>query len=213
METTKCRRRPELTGCFDVLLPRTAYDPLSTDTLQVNFALELLAQPLEAFPPSNSFAGAGVYGLYYVGTKSLYAPLARRPHLTPIYVGQSARPKRPQHPALFQRMGKHAKSIDASGDLRLSEFQCRSLVLVPSWIEFAEHLLIDIFNPVWNNVLTGLGSNPTGGPRSPQRLSRWDALHGGRAGAGTGAARWTTAELRRLVRDHLTAHPPRRRRP
>jgi hypothetical protein len=159
------------------------------------------------------FPGAGVYGLYYVGNGRTYAPLAAR-RVTPIYVGQSARPNSPAHPALCDRMQKkHARSIAASGDLKLSDFMCRALVLVPEWIEFAEHQLIDYFRPLWNKAIPGLGSNPTGGPRSAQQMSKWDVLHGGRAGAGTGAPRWTKAELRKLIREYLAAFPPRTRRP
>lgn len=192
---------------------RPAYDPVAMESLQASFVRQLLAQRLEEFPPAARFAGAGVYGLYYVGKNPLYLALAAAPRLTPIYIGQSARPKRPAHPALCERMRKHAGSIGSSSDLKLSDFLCRALVLVPAWIEFAEHLLIDYFRPVWNQGLTGLGSNPTGGPRSRQKVSRWDALHGGRSGAGTGAASWTKAELSQIIFDHLASHPPRKRRP
>ena len=192
---------------------RTPFDPLALDNLQVTFVRQLLGHSFEPFPPPTPFPGAGVYGLYYIGSNPLYAALAASRRLSPIYVGQSARPNRPVSPALCQRISKHAGSVGASSNLSLSDFRCRALVLVPAWIEFAEHLLIEYFQPVWNKALTGLGSNPTGGRRSGQQVSRWDALHGGRAGAGTGSASWTRKELTKMVQDHLAAHPPLNRKP
>jgi hypothetical protein len=53
----------------------------------------------------------------------------------------------------------------------------------------------------------------TGGNRSAQQMSKWDVLHGGRAGAGTGAPRWAKAEIRKDIRDYLGGHAPRKRRP
>ena len=41
------------------------FDPLAVENVGVTLAVELLERPLHGMPPTEGFAGAGVYALYY----------------------------------------------------------------------------------------------------------------------------------------------------
>ena len=81
---------------------------------------------------------------------------------------------------LFRRLLEHAKSIEQTRNLRLEEFKCRYLVVVPVLITLAERFLIDHFRPVWNTVIDGFGNHDPGAGRRNMRRPRWDILHPGR---------------------------------
>lgn len=106
----------------------------------------------------------------------------------PIYIGK-ADPKGgrrggvlDQKPgaALFNRLSKHARSIDQASNLELTDFRCRYLVVDEVWIRMAERMLISWYLPVWNVVVDGFGNNDPGGRRATQYRSAWDVLHPGR---------------------------------
>jgi hypothetical protein len=134
-----------------------------------------------------------VYALYYTGSLSFYRELAQsmateRPR--PIYVGKAI-PKGGRtgglgfgdvitH-ALYDRLRKHARSIDMADDLQRSDFQVRYLALDDVWIPLGENMLIETYQPVWNKVIAGFGNNPPGQGRVAQKVSLWDILHPGRA--------------------------------
>jgi hypothetical protein len=82
--------------------------------------------------------------------------------------------------ALHQRLVQHATSIEQAENLKLEEFRCRYLVVVPVWISLAERFLIDHFRPVWNTVVDGFGNHDPGQGRVNMRRPRWDILHPGR---------------------------------
>ena len=50
-----------------------AYNPLSVDELGHNAARALMEYPADVVPPGESFDGAGVYTLHYVGQFRAYA--------------------------------------------------------------------------------------------------------------------------------------------
>lgn len=160
------------------------YNPLSLDELGRNAVRALMDYPTETMPPSEAFAGAGVYSLHYDGRHPAYADLRGEP----IYVGKADPPGRrqgrrsPQRDAsvLFQRLAHHARSIDAAHNLRLTDFSCRWLVLDPVWIGLTEQVLIAEYQPIWNVVVDGFGNNDPGRGRWNQRRSQWDTLHPGR---------------------------------
>lgn len=164
--------------------------------------------------------GAGVYALYYTGEFEEYASIAaRNTHerwSLPIYVGKAIPPggriggmAQPAHAigALRDRLRRHAQSIEQATNLLLADFGFRSLVVDDVWIPLGENMLIETFRPLWNTNVSGFGSNPTGGPRASQALSRWDTLHPGRVGAGqaSGAA---VDEVIALVRGYASELPP-----
>ncbi len=95
-----------------------------------------------------------------------------------FYVGK-ADPKKFGN-SLFSRLGQHRKSIAASSNLNVEDFQCRYIIVDDVWIPFGEQLLIDMFKPIWNEQIRGFGSNPLGKERITQTPSNWDLLHPGR---------------------------------
>ena len=176
------------------LAPIEPFDPLAVENVGVTVALELLEQPVEAFPPAKPFAGAGVYVLYYRGDLEAYRPL--RSMFTredgcwwiPLYVGRALRVNARQgfstRPLggreLYNRIKAHVASIRATRNLDISDFGCRYLVLNDAYIPLAESVLITTLRPLWNGM--GLGSNGTGAPRLKGKASLWDSLHPGRGG-------------------------------
>ena len=72
-----------------------------------------------------------------------------------------------------------------------------------SFIGLAESILVSIFDPLWNRILDGFGNNPTGSPRSPQGVSKWDQFHPGRR-RGLGASRIDMAVISQRVTDYFT---------
>lgn len=200
------------------------YNPLAkphlAESIQRRF-LQSAIMPLADDAARNEAKGAGVYALYYNGQFAEYIEIARRNRgdlwSLPIYVGKAIPPggrvgglSQAAHAvgALRDRLRRHAQSIEQAGNLRLEDFNFRSLVVDDIWIPLGENMLIESFKPLWNTSLSGFGSNPTGGPRAGQAGSRWDTLHPGRSGAGqaTGAA---IEEVVSLVREYVANLPPR----
>jgi hypothetical protein len=156
--------------------------------------------------------------LYYVGPFADYAPItaanARNAWAAPIYVGKAV-PAGTRigsgidsalsaTRALKDRLTRHSRSIEEAQNLELSDFHFRYLVIDDVWIPLGEAVLIESFQPLWNTLISGFGSNPTGGPRSTQALSRWDTLHPGRAGAGTSAGN-EVEQVRKLIREYFAS--------
>ena len=166
-----------------------AYDPLDYDNLARSVVHALLDARPNELPPDDAFFGSGVYALYYCGTLPFYADFASEDLHTPIYVGKAvpsggrkgSPSKIPQATTeLYRRLGQHAKSVEQTHNLALSEFRCRFLVVVPVWITLAERFLIDHFQPVWNSVIDGFGNHAPGRGRRDMRRPRWDVVHPGR---------------------------------
>lgn len=188
------------------------YDPLDYENLANSVVRALMEQPPCQLPPPESFTGPGVYAIYYAGDMACYAPLVRRKHETPIYVGKAipagARKGRAeQEPSggtpLFTRLSQHARSIEQAENLALDEFRCRYLVVVPVWVGLAERFLISHFQPVWNTVLDGFGNHDPGKGRRAGARPRWDIVHPGRAWAAELEARERQQEITAEVQRHL----------
>ena len=188
---------------------RKPFNPLDKVHLGESVVGALLQQPVHTLPPA-SFVGAGIYALYYVGSLSLYEPVAALNRLDqfkcPIYVGKAIpagarRGKVGLEEAagkdLYKRLAQHGKSIEAASNLHLTDFFCRYLVVDDIWIPLAESLLIKQFTPVWNQLIDGFGNNDPGKGRIGQRLSQWDTLHSGRSWATKLAA--STADIDSLI--------------
>ncbi|MGW1447616.1 Eco29kI family restriction endonuclease [Micromonospora sp. NPDC002411] len=202
------------------------YNPLDRVELGKSVERALLARPLVPLPPETSFAGAGLYAIYYVGALDLYQPIAppmRAAGEIPIYVGRASAPGARQgalglqgtttQPALFNRLRQHGKSVQLAEaycaerhqlGLRLEDFRCRYLVADDIWVPLAEALLIGHYRPVWNVLIDGFGNHDPGKGRSSQARSSWDMLHPGRVWAAKRpATKKDTHHLRREVVDHL----------
>ena len=205
----------ELRGSSQTLA--TPFNPLAIPNVALTLAVELLEQPITSLPPLKSFSGAGVYAIYYIGKFDIYARLSElnseNSCRVPIYVGKAVRKgarvgiefKATTQAALFNRLKLHAKSIEGAG-LELRDFRCKFLVVEDAFVALAESVLIGVFRPLWNQVVTGFGNNPTGGPRSTQAQSMWDTLHPGRR-RGSGQAKAKTEAIRIVVENHLRANP------
>ncbi len=169
------------------------YNPLDKRNLGFSVAEALLLRDPVAMGDLRSFAGAGVYAIYYVGNHPAYAPLtalhAKTPYARPIYVGKSVPPGARKGGfglgaaagnALFNRLRQHRASIEEANDLNVADFFCRYLVVDDIWIPLGESLLIEMFQPVWNKVIDGFGNHDPGKGRYRQKRSPWDTLHPGR---------------------------------
>ena len=170
------------------------FNPLDKQNLGRSVFIELTRRPLVPIASLTPFKGAGVYAVYYVGSKPLYQPTnavgANRNR--PIYVGKAV-PSGARKGnlgltcdpgfVLFNRLKEHSESISVVENLDVDDFQCRFLAVDDIWIPLAESLLIATYSPLWNVVLEGFGNHDPGKGRVNQRRSVWDSLHPGRTWA------------------------------
>ena len=171
------------------------FNPLDKRNLGVSVADALLAKKPIPLPPAESFDGAGIYAIYYIGDFPAYKKIAERNRGNkfgaPIYVGKaippggrkgSLDPNAKAGPVLFKRLGEHADSIrQASGTLKLADFSCRYLLVDDIWIPLGESLLIQQFAPLWNRTIDGFGNHDPGAGRYNGQCPAWDIVHPGRS--------------------------------
>ncbi len=188
-----------------------AYDPLDYDNLARSIVEALLCGPEAPLPPCETFEGAGVYAIYYHGDFEGYAPLVKAHCPPPIYVGMAvptgARKGGRSASAgreLCQRLKQHAKSVEQAENLRLDDFTCRYLVVVPVWITLAERFLVEHYKPVWNVAIDGFGNHDPGAGRHGMKRPRWDILHPGRPWAAELAAAESFEQVLRKLQDSFT---------
>ena len=160
----------------------------------VDAAVDFLrCTPTQPLPPPSSFAGPGVYLIYYTGPYEPYAPIAesnRQKYEKPIYAGKAspsgrrqARSTSSSSTALYGRLREHERSIRATDTLSRQDFTCRLMILDGKdrgMIATVEAALIDRYKPLWNSCIDGFGNHDPGKNRYHQRLAEWDALHPGR---------------------------------
>lgn len=171
------------------------FNPLDKKNLGTSVAEALLKQKTGPLPPDESFHGAGIYAIYYLGGFPAYKHVsvmnAGRRLRAPIYVGKAI-PKGgrkgivdPEEKGkdVYKRLREHADSISTTSTLKLSDFRCQHLLVDDIWIPLAESLLIQRFKPVWNVVLDGFGNHTPGKGRFKGRCPSWDVVHPGRAWA------------------------------
>ena len=171
------------------------FNPLDKRNLGHSVAEALLNRPVTLLPP-DAFEGAGIYAIYYIGNYPVYKPIAvknRSNHFeAPIYVGKAV-PEgarkgglgldAPAGKVLFKRLTEHAKSIQEATNLKLEDFRCRYLVTDDIWIPLGESLVIEMFKPLWNQLIDGFGNHDPGSGRYNQQRSPWDVIHPGRGWA------------------------------
>ncbi len=152
--------------------------------------------PVHQLPPPESFAGSGVYALYYVGAHPLYAPYREINRLSfdlPIYVGKAVprgwRQSRISHDLASQsqelasRLREHSRSIGLGAGLSIDDFYCRFVIFeeaTSDMIGTIEAALIKLSRPLWNSSVDGFGNHDPGAGRYEQAKSDWDVLHPGR---------------------------------
>lgn len=197
--------------------PKSVFDPSDPNTSGRVVSLTLVAQDRHPLGEVPHFYGSGVYAIYYRGAFEAYAPLARKDH--PIYVGK-ADPEDPnakeavsQGTKLSDRLREHAKNIArATTTLRISDFDCRFLIVQSGFQKAAEDYLINFFKPIWNSetrICHGLGKHGDDAGTRANKRSPWDTLHPGRAWADATEANQIEPEvIRAQIARHLATYPP-----
>ena len=166
------------------------FNPLDKRNLGQSVLNALTTLPLKPLGQMERFSGAGVYAIYFVGTKCLYEPLrVESSRDRPIYVGKAI-PSGARKggsflnldpgEALYNRLREHADSINEVYDLNVDDFLCRYLAVDDVWIPLAESLLITKYLPLLNVVIEGFGNHDPGKGRTNQQRSLWDTMHPGR---------------------------------
>lgn len=201
-------------------MPPPLFNPLDKVNLGKSVVEALMATEAAALNDLAKFRGAGVYAIYYSGDFSPYRKLAllNRPDPThPIYIGK-ATPRggrkglttdaSADSHALHARLSEHTDSIKASADLGIADFKCRQLAVDDIWIGLGETLLIQRFNPLWNQVVEGFGNHDPGKGRHKGMRPLWDELHSGR----TWAKKCKSAKMGRVqilakVAEYMAALP------
>lgn len=196
------------------------FNPLDKKNLGTSVAEALLSRPRCELPPSEAFAGAGVYAVYYRGDFAPYQPLALRNSSgderndKPIYVGRAVpagarkgllKPGNQGAP-LYNRLAEHAASIEAVDNLKREDFFCRYLIVDDIWIPLGESLLISMFRPLWNQVVDGFGNHDPGSGRHAGRRAPWDMIHSGRPWAAKLQAGRSVAAIGEDISKFLSAH-------
>lgn len=162
------------------------FDPLSTKDLTNIICARFEQEPLRDLADGLSrFEGSGLYAIYhYQGVDELYDPL--NDYKIPVYVGQSrshnsatGQPTTSSTP-LWSRVRKHRRSIDGAANLVLADFGVRLLRLPDVHCDLGENGLRVGYQPVWNSILTGFGSNEQGSSTRSSAKSKWDTVHPGR---------------------------------
>lgn len=149
--------------------------------------------PIQPLPPLESFEGAGVYALYFIGKKGIYKKfheINRLDFRLPIYVGKAVprgwrqgRIAESASQELYRRLCEHAKSIVAAENLSKDDFLCRFMILenaASNLIGTVEAALIRHYQPLWNSHVDGFGNHDPGSGRYNQECSEWDIIHSGR---------------------------------
>ncbi len=195
------------------------FNPLHKKNLGISVAEALLAKDVEQLPPMKQFDGAGIYAIYYIGKFPAYEVIAKlnsgRKFGCPIYVGKAV-PEgarkggfgldTPVGNVLFKRLCEHAKSIQQTKNLDISDFFCRYLTVDDIWIPLGESLLIEMFSPLWNKAVDGFGNHDPGSGRYNQQISPWDVLHSGRSWAVKLKSGKSEKEVSEGVKKFLMSH-------
>lgn len=198
--STPTRRRLEsgvreiVDGLNDVLReldpvrqPRFVFDAGNPAVVGRFVALAMIAQTRGPLAEVERFYGSGVYALYYNGDFPDYAAI--RGSETPIYVGKAdpatsqAKTPMEQGERLSTRLRDHRRNIQKAENLRIEDFEYRSLVVQSGWQEAAESYLINLFQPVWNDetkICYGFGKHGDDPGTRANKRSPWDTLHHGR---------------------------------
>jgi len=168
------------------------FNPLAKESLGRSIVEALLAPPLLPLNDVEVFVGAGIYAIYYCGDFPNYAGLSSLNQVAatyPIYVGKAV-PKGGRKGAsadasldsmaLSKRLREHKGSIDSVDSLSVADFNYRYLVLDDIWISLGEALVIQRFQPLWNQVIEGFGNHDPGAGRYTGMRPLWDELHPGR---------------------------------
>jgi len=177
------------------------YDPpVASSSTSFELELRIVRRLLQGAPFSltdpmlEDMDGAslfGTYALFYQGPHPLYTKLVSLASRNPFRAGAS-------HQTAC-RINGHRESISKS-NLDVNDFTVRFLILPPTWRHHVEDVIHEMFHPVWDKVLKGLGTPGTGASdlnpkRAGQDRSEWDSMHNLTriAGADTNTTPWELA--------------------
>lgn len=169
----------------------TGFNPLDLDNLADSIARALLANSVVPVVGLPRFEGVGIYALYYTGPFAAYARMTAANSGGvfgyPIYTGKATtdstrigQKSKATKTALYSRIRHHGLEIAKTSNLDPIDFHVRYLVTESLWVPLGEALMINRFQPVWNSLVYGFGSNAPGAGRKDGKRSRWDTLHPGR---------------------------------
>lgn len=195
------------------------FDPSNPNVAGRIAGITMIAQPRKPLANVDRFYGSGVYAIYYTGNLADYKPISKKEH--PIYVGK-ADPATPesktameQGDRLANRLNEHRKNIArATTTLKLEDFEYRALVVQTGWQDSAEHYLINLFKPIWNNemgICYGFGKHGDDPGTRANLRSPWDTLHPGRDWAHRDPKMKDARPAKRIIEDiaqHLSTYPP-----
>lgn len=175
--------------------PSRPFNPLDKPNLGRSIVDALLSTASRPMNEIERIRGAGVYAIYYSGAFAPYGPLSavnQDAAVHPIYVGKAI-PKGGRKGgsldasldsnALVGRLQEHAETLKAVDSLRIEDFVYRMLPVDDIWISLGETLLIQRFQPLWNQVVEGFGNHDPGKGRYDGMRPLWDELHPGRTWA------------------------------
>lgn len=203
-------------GLDSIKTPSTVFDPSNPKLVGRFIALALIAQDRVPISSIDRFYGAGIYAIYYKGQFEAYRTIQGSEH--PIYVGKAdpdineARTPKDQGVKLWGRLNEHAKSIEKAGNLSLSDFECRFLVVASGYQKSAEEYLINLFKPIWNsevNLVFGIGKHGDSAKTRGNKRSPWDTLHPGRKwAAATSSDQRSVVDIGKALAVHFRSTKP-----
>jgi hypothetical protein len=171
------------------------FNPLDKKNLGKSIVEALLESQERPLGSVELFDGAGIYSVYYRGDFRFYSDLAalnKKEGTYPIYVGRAV-PKGGrkgldtyaslESDALYKRLQDHRKTIEATPSLKIKDFTYRCLILDDIWISLGEALIIQKYQPLWNQVIDGFGNHDPGAGRYGGMRPLWDEIHPGRSWA------------------------------
>jgi hypothetical protein len=194
----------------------SVFNPLDKQNLGESIVGALLASPARPLKDITRFNGAGVYAIYYHGSLACYKPLSdfnKNGPEYPIYVGKAI-PKGGRRgaildaslesKALFERLKEHKDSIETVKSLDINDFTFKCLVVDDVWISLGETLVIQKYEPLWNQVVEGFGNHDPGGGRYNGKRPPWDEFHPGRVWAARcQAAAFNKAQIQQKIAEYM----------
>ena len=219
-----------LSGLDPIQVPRVILDPANPEVVGKLIGDTMLEQPRIALGAVPRFYGSGVYAIHYSGEFPAYQPISRTD--TPIYVGKAdpaaldARTPQEQGDRLYARLNgdharsirqveEHARTVGAERFIKLTEFECRYLVVRSAWQKTAEDYLIGMFRPIWNDevgICHGFGKHGDAPTTRANTRSPWDTLHPGRPWAtreGNTPNPLSAEQIAERIAEHYAQNPPR----
>ena len=102
----------------------------------------------------------GVYLIYYIGETNLYGGLVRPSQDKPIYVGKSVAD-------IFSRLRDHRRKMARAKDLEVTDFVVRFMNVDPKfYAPSIEAVLVNHYDPLWNNKTVHLSFGNTKDPKN-----------------------------------------------